>query len=297
MTDISPPFDAKLILGYIGVSFSPILLCTQMAVVFSLPFLSSFKKPRKLIFYLLYVVPEFISFCLLFIYYIVPVSHNIASRNKLPVFDNPAINIKVVIGVLYYYVMAYTVELLFNYQDMQIMLMLHHGSAIAITVVASYLALSLANDLLLMEYIIFSGTSAVLHASIDFVPHIYLLMRQFKANKALTRFFGNLSIWPLTLFRLCANVFFIIIVRYFVMDVLQERTSIFYGWTAFMASGTAILAITQYWAHGVYVKIQMKDRERELEPEPGSENGTICEEGVNASETDVGTKDEFLKSE
>ncbi|ORY47312.1 hypothetical protein BCR33DRAFT_848681 [Rhizoclosmatium globosum] len=264
MSSYQAPFDPTLMLAYIGVTFSPFLVMTQLAVISLLPLLSNFKKPRKTVFYILYLVPEVISFILLWIYYIVPVAANIASGNKVPSFDNPDVSMKVTLGVLYYYVMAYTLELLYNYQEMQFMLMLHHVSAISITLVASYLCLSLDNtNLLLIEYVILSGTSAVLHASIDFIPHMYLLLRQFDAPKRVIWFFGMLSIWPVTIFRLLANVFFALIVRYFVVNVMSTYSAIFYGWTVFMGTGTAILAVTQYWAHGIYVKIQKKDRKEE----------------------------------
>ncbi|ORY47313.1 hypothetical protein BCR33DRAFT_848682 [Rhizoclosmatium globosum] len=263
MSSFQAPFDPKLMLAYIGVTFSPVLLITQLAIVCLLPLLSSVKKPKKTIFYLLYLVPELISFILLWIYYIVPLTVNIASANKVPAFDNPGLNIKVATGVLYYYVMAYTLELLFNYQEMQFMLILHHVSAISITLVASYICLSLEiTDLLLIEYVILSGTSAVLHASIDFIPHMYLLLRQFDAPRGVIWFFGMLSTWPVTIFRLSANIFFAMIVRYFVVSVLSTYPPIFYGWTVFMGIGTAILAVTQYWAHGIYVKIQRKDSKK-----------------------------------
>ncbi|ORY39067.1 hypothetical protein BCR33DRAFT_788506 [Rhizoclosmatium globosum] len=255
--------DVKLIFALIGVSFAPVLLLAQTIVVNILPHLASFKKPTKLVFHLFHAIPELLSFLLLWAFYIIPVLRNIVGNETFPAYDNPGFTFKVIIAVDYYYVMAYTVELLFNYSVMQTMLIIHHTTAIVITLTASYLILATTDNLLLTEYIMLSGTSAVLHASVDFIPHFYLILRQFKAPQTLTRFFGMVSIWPLTIFRLAVNIFFVVIVRYFVTTVFRELTPIFYGWTIFTSVMTAVLAVTQYWAHGVYVKIQKKDQRRE----------------------------------
>ncbi|KAJ3075698.1 hypothetical protein HDU99_001492, partial [Rhizoclosmatium hyalinum] len=210
-------------------------LLVNFLVNLILPYLQWSPKPKKLVFYLLYILPEttaFLCYCIFF-------------------YPDTVINMRVV-------------EMIRFGDEMQVMLKVHHLAAIVFGVGAGWATISTEN-VLLAQYILWTGALGVIHAVIDCVPHIYLTLRQFKAPSCVTNVFGFLSAWPLTLFRMGNNILYVFVVRYFCVSVLDEFSTLFYIWTVFSIVIFLVLAVTQVWAHGIYVAIMKKDRKEAKE--------------------------------
>ncbi|KAJ3073462.1 hypothetical protein HDU99_001960, partial [Rhizoclosmatium hyalinum] len=182
--------------------------------------------------------------------------------NKVMKLTNLSFTCNFIVASVFSYKILYLVELIRFGDEMQTMLKVHHLAAIIFGFGAGWTSISTTN-VFLAQYIMWTGALGTIHAVVDCVPHIYLTLRQFKAPARLTNFFGFLSARPLTLFRLGNNILYVFVVRYFCLHVLDEFSPLFYFWTVFSAMIFLILAVTQVWAHRIYVAILDKDRKGE----------------------------------
>ncbi|KAJ3393418.1 hypothetical protein HDU84_001908 [Entophlyctis sp. JEL0112] len=264
LIDFTTPeiFPLQTAMAYVAVFLSPAVLFTHHFATKSVLLLQQFPKPKKLFIYLFFLVFELVSFILIASRLLPPIVQNLIAGTHWFLFED--CDYKVFIGVAYFYVAAYTAELLFHANEMQLMLVLHHLSTIAVTL-SGFLVLLLSNDVLFKLLVVTSGTSILLHAAVDFIPHIFLCLRMFNAPYGITRVFGWMSVWPLTVLRLLSNTLFVAIIVYFSKMVLKDLTSYFFGWTVFLSLVTLVLLTTQVWAHTVYVAVLHKDAKERRE--------------------------------
>ncbi|KAI9343141.1 PHM/PNGase F domain-containing protein [Obelidium mucronatum] len=215
-----------------------------------------YEKPIKFTMHLLYLVPEIVSFVLLCRFYLYPVISSMVKDSYFMEFTPTQAWIYSIVSL--YFISAYSYEIYFD-KEINMMLLVHHIVAVLVTSAGYLLALN-TSDVLVKEFILISGFNLANHLAIDFIPHIYLIARRGQnVNKGLLKMLSHLCIWPVTIFRLLGNVLFVFIVRYFARKCRLNAQ--FYAWTAVMSVAVVILAVTQVWAHGIYVAIAKKDGE------------------------------------
>ncbi|KAI9350911.1 hypothetical protein BDR26DRAFT_1003711 [Obelidium mucronatum] len=251
-------FDLPGALSYIATLFSPVILSTVWLAHYLEPILASFPKPKKLVFYAINSITETIAFLSICVYFIPQTFHSVTNGGFYAP-SQPDITYRVMLGAGFSYIFNYTAELVFSGNEMHFMLKLHHLSAIGLGIIGLLLIFSIS-DILMQFFVFWTGAIVMLHAVIDAVPHVYLGLRQMKAPTPVISFFAFLSLWPLSLFRLAVNVFYVALVRHFALDVVYEVTPLFIGWSILVSAVLVVIGVTQIWAHNIYVAIQKKDR-------------------------------------
>ncbi|KAJ3022951.1 UNVERIFIED_CONTAM: hypothetical protein HDU68_008849 [Siphonaria sp. JEL0065] len=247
--------EAETIIVYGTLLGYPAFFVVHAIASVILQLVKGFDKPKKFVMYLLYVIPEFICFVLIIVYFLAPIIQNVHD-DKFWMFLT-ATEYQYAVGASFYMTVMFIYDMVFD-SSIQPMLLLHHTTAVFAIISCAIFIVSI-DDIVLQQYILLTGFCLANHLTIDWLPHTYLILRKVKGPRSLIWVFETLSAWPLTIYRFLVCVFFIFIVRFFASRT-DITSPVFITWTTFVAAAFAILSISQVWAHGVYVLIAAKDR-------------------------------------
>ena len=268
-TTRTPPVievDSSLIKTFavISVNTLPVVLLWHLLQLFLAALLKRYPKPRKLALYLSYLPLETVMFLLICALFLPSLISDLLTTNKLPI---PSLDTgKLIFGLMTAFSAFYTWEIVYLHEDIDKFLRIHHLVVVTLLATAGIVS-SETHSPLVAAMVINTGGCLILHAAVDFVPHLYLALRRFTSpTHWFTRFLCHLSAWPVTLLRLAANALCIWVLHRFwsmVGRIPEESGGVKglcgYYWTAFVGSMVLILGVTQAWSHHVYVQLSKKD--------------------------------------
>jgi hypothetical protein len=213
-----------------------------------------------------YIAPEVMSFCLLISVFVMKSWTFVfwGTVADLLQFTNTDGYIGYVIAT--FFSAAYAVEILAFEREAECnpILVLHHAIVIVLYVLASAWVRWWFNDPFTVAMVFVSTTLMLLHAAIDWLPHLWLSLRATNSrNNVWVRVCGHMCVWPLYTFRLCVNAYTIAFCMRMVTTVptTPERVC----WFVIVAIGVLGLLMPQtFVALTLYPKLLQKDRKNLL---------------------------------